>query len=309
MLENNFEILFGNGNQLKNLSSESQNMLLRSRDVIPIDSDIFTIIDVCGGDDYSATSVDKRKKNSVEQESVERDTVKCDPETNPETNTESEFVKHKSDNKPVKRKPVKRKSVKRRSDSTSPNASVNALPYPITPLAQYLTVIIPDVIPFHITSIQSASDNYVKQFVKTLIIKRIITNEPFIMSILHPTQDILISKSNNTIFSLSDIIPTSTIQQYGYIGIPLSNSIRVLETPSISTTLSRNIMTFMNSILFVHPLSKELFNKLFTHITQYRKSYIQLLDNVQKLLQKQEIDYEILVLLVDRIIYLRHLLE
>ena len=211
------------------------------------------------------------------------------------------------------------------SNDDSDDSLVPTFTFPHTPFKQYVFIELPAAItPFTLSSIQSAPDDYIKLFLKHLLLKRVLTNNPLI---LHPTSDnfsdytttelyTIPDKKCPSIISLTDILYTSTLSEYNLRSIPISDVItEAVNSPSSSspdnsfTAPSCNLSSSISrlfSLLLLPPIpSKPLFQRLLLHTIRFRKSYLQFLSNLITLLSKQSLPHSISLTLIDRIIYLK----
>jgi hypothetical protein len=159
-----------------------------------------------------------------------------------------------------------------------------------------------------LSDISTCSDDTIKRFIKQLIFKRIISGKPSIVPPSSPIPSFLFIQPEN-IISLTDVIYTTSLSEYGMRTLPMPASCVVVEndsdTDGVNTCSDNNLSTAiikLINLLFVPAISdSKLFQKIFIHIVRYRKSYIQFVDNVQTLLSKHKMHNDIHLLLMSRI--------
>ena len=208
-------------------------------------------------------------------------------------------------------------------------------------LEQYLCIKLPYVEPFHIDHIQSFTDDVFKLFMKELLLKRILFDKPLVLFKDRSSEILVEFSNNKpvNIISLNDIIYTTSLSAYNLEAIPdtldlevdenkhpnntittltnvsgkvlshlnnHSNTISLTEhtTTNISDTITASVhasLQVLSLLLFPEITSQSILKLFLQNIIRFRKSYLQFLSTLTKLLNKSSAETSIIITLLSRV--------
>ena len=208
-------------------------------------------------------------------------------------------------------------------------------------LEQYLCIKLPYVEPFHIDHIQSFTDDVFKLFMKELLLKRILFDKPLVLFKDRSSEILVEFSNNKSvnIISLNDIIYTTSLSAYNLEAIPDTLDLEIDEnkhpnnTVTTLTNVSGKVLTHLNDhsntisltehssstssdtitasvhaslqvlslLLFPEIASQSILKLFLQNIIRFRKSYLQFLSTLTKLLNKSSAETSIIITLLSRV--------